>query len=935
MKVNFAKFDGSLPYASELYGVYQPLLGWRSARLAKRFGVADDDLNRSMAAALTEKMSPSYTVPPPAGAAADAGITIEPGAPVPTVASSMPPVLDGFVARELVGKLRSEDLTDPAVWDRLVGTAGLTALLQSAASKISQGGVIVHAGGDEEGGEAAADPARAEGAAGSAASTSRAAAADPAVQAALAAQESRVAGTLRQLQQTGRYDVLHAMFAAGAHQVDVPAVDALATLLGRRLPAGAGAGAGVGTDAGTGTGAGAGAHLAGKPEEFIPPASLSPLGVVHLFRQYFFEFDSFLGPPVQHIWLSPGSSVELIEISTRRTLTERTTESALETTDRSEQETRTEDELSASVREENESSTKFGVSLDASTDGTIGVFNTQATASTSYDTEESRKRAKEQTHKQLRQQTVKLSSEIKRSFKSTFKTVVETTDTSSKRYLLQNTTAQLVNYELRRKMRQVGVQVQDLGTQMCWQTYVDRPGDQLGIAKLVHIAQPPETDVQPAQLLPTPEEYQETIEGTYKGPDDDHFDTFLEDLRVYPKNGYEYKSHTNVQWMSSNVAALQITRFATDSNRLKLRIRGHSGDDGEMFPYRFTVNYGPTAAYIKQIEDENKKRVALVDAEKERVAKDAFYKAAQERVKLAASIGQRRFEDLREEERIVVYRDLVRQLFKSVGLKSLKAPAHHVMAELVQSLFEVDRMLYFVAPEWWMPKRLGAKEDFGLGADATEFEESTVVTWGETNSDDDYYITADSAPARLGSSLGWLLQLDGDNLRNAFLNAPWVKAVVPIRLGREFEALDWLTSAGVEGTDGLNDLYAEALPGERARMLLVLKAYRWADPDLAARYRELTAERLTVHDAIRYLAVVISSEWEKSRVKVSERLPDGTPVNYLPADRVYERGFDPLDKGFEVSGGAFEVFDQWVEVMPTEQIVATEVRYDPKTGTQL
>jgi hypothetical protein len=45
---------------------------------------------------------------------------------------------------------------------------------------------------------------------------------------------------------------------------------------------------------------------------------------------------------------------------------------------------------------------------------------------------------------------------------------------------------------------------------------------------------------------------------------------------------------------------------------------------------------------------------------------------------------------------------------------------------------------------------------------------------------------------QLGSSLGWLLQLDGDNLRNAFLNAPWVKAIIPIRPGREKAAFNWL-----------------------------------------------------------------------------------------------------------------------------------------------
>ena len=63
----------------------------------------------------------------------------------------------------------------------------------------------------------------------------------------------------------------------------------------------------------------------------------------------------------------------------------------------------------------------------------------------------------------MRQQSEKLSSEIKRNFKTTFKTSTEVTDTTSKRYVIANKTTTLVNYELRRKMRKVGVQVQDIG----------------------------------------------------------------------------------------------------------------------------------------------------------------------------------------------------------------------------------------------------------------------------------------------------------------------------------------------------------------------------------------------------------------------------------------------------------------------------------------
>jgi len=41
----------------------------------------------------------------------------------------------------------------------------------------------------------------------------------------------------------------------------------------------------------------------------------------------------------------------------------------------------------------------------------------------------------------------------------------------------------------------------------------------------------------------------------------------------------------------------------------------------------------------------------------------------------------------------------------------------------------------------------------------------------------------------------------------------------------------------------------------------------------------------------------------------------------------------------QVSCGAwsepFAVFAQWVEILPTDQVVAVEVAYDPKTGLQL
>jgi hypothetical protein len=56
---------------------------------------------------------------------------------------------------------------------------------------------------------------------------------------------------------------------------------------------------------------------------------------------------------------------------------------------------------------------------------------------------------------------------------------------------------------------------------------------------------------------------------------------------------------------------------------------------------------------------------------------------------------------------------------------------------------------------------------------------------------------------------------------------------------------------------------------------------------------------------------------------------------YLPTEKLFETGFDPIG-GFKAQGEQpFEVFSQWLEVVPTDQVVAVEVTYDPKTGMQV
>lgn len=729
------------------------------------------------------------------------------------------------------------------------------------------------------------------------------------------------------------------------------------------------------------------------PKQEIERATLSPIGVVHLFRQYFYEFDTFLGSPVGHVWLSPGSMVELVEVSTRRTLVERIIEQATETVLKTEESMTDEDEISEAVKQENRSDTKFGMNATVNQ----GWITGSATATTSLNLESTQSTAREKTHRQMRQQSEKLSTEIRRNYKSTFRTVTETTDTSSKRYVLNNTTSELVNYELRRKMRQVGVQVQDIGTYLCWQTFVDDPGRNLGIAKLVHIAKDPETGaVPPPEAVPRPGAH--ATELTIDIP----FVPRTEDTEPDEDmdEAYRYGTEVNTDFLEGTPEMVQY-RFGGfrqqcdlpnyEFSSIEFDYGGQdvlieladvdAGTPGEVgfgivlkhvnfrnsptMRVKARVNWQPSATIVAAIDAQNAANVASFNEATKRAFEKAYLDAARERIEAASRIEQRPFEELREEERIVVYRALIQDMLTK-GIPFPDDRTRHVVSELLNTIFDIDKMLYFVAPEWWRPRlhrshqALGASTapprpagpGGGAGSAATSVHQITtsamhaklisgvklkelaahredttipatsVVSWGGVgeNRSDNYYITEDSEPARLGASLGWLLQLDGDNLRNAFLNAPWVKAVIPIRPGREQAAINWLSQVNVEGTDGLDAVYA-ASPAELAEI-------------------PTDGPQPTIRDAIDHLCAKVAEKHAASNeVKrfPADEIDDANRVSATPVDKVFEHGFYPLQGGFRVIPGdePFEVFDQWIEVLPTDQVVPVEVRYDPKTGRQL
>ena len=708
-------------------------------------------------------------------------------------------------------------------------------------------------------------------------------------------------------------------------------------------------------------------YLTFDPKKDIKDVSLSPVGIVHLYRQFFFELDTFLGTPVSHVWLSPGSTVELIETSSRKTITEKTIETSLETTSKTETSSTEEDEISEAVKQDNRDDMKLGFSATVNQSWPTG----SASATGSLNMDKTQQVAREKTHKRSRQQTEKLSTEIRQNYKSTLKTITEVTDTTSKRYVLTNTTNELINYELRRKMRQVGVQIQDIGSYLCWETFVDEPGQQLGLPNLVHIAKPADLVLVPnPKLMPVPDQPVTigiTGEMVWNFPSNErqHAENhpivggrFVPlntlDIMGIP-NDYEVDAtqpfieitksvlaaEDDESWNANNWGALGM--ITPDKKRIIVGITTEPKPSGLAWDDRITfkISAAVTCRYSAVKRDEiNKANDALIaakqaaDNENQRRQEEAYRNTAKDRITLASKIKKRKFEDLREEERTIVYRNLIRSLMTENHYKNLPETSsgfetRHVLSELLNSIFDIDKMLYFVAPEWWKPRPI-TKLSVGSSTIQDSINNS-FVNWGDKQiRPANYLITDASEPAPLGSSLGWLLQLDGDDLRNAFLNAPWVKAVIPIRPGKELAAINWLQNVNVEGADGLDAAYAapeEELQAIRDKLL----ANDPADP-------VSTHPQVTILDAIRKLCLDVAEKEEASK-KVAkypkEELNDDNKVLATPIEKVYEHGFYPLQGSFKaVVEDNFEIISQWIEVLPTDQLVPVPVAYDPKTGRQ-
>jgi hypothetical protein len=887
-KSNLTDFRGTPPYAAEMFGVYQPLLGWRSKRKQRRLS-AQVAQNTSVVVGMMAA-DPALLALVQAGGALG-GLETN---PPPKDPGWIDPLPDAGKLKEAVAAHVVETGNLPANGDwqaivtRLLGdnagaqrpavrNARAFARLLAGNGNASSSGAprtlgerarayMGRLGGSDNSGEVLARPV--------------------------------IASTLQQLA-NDKPGILEAAFTAKpAAWVDAK-------------------------------------HFVNPLELFgneTREAFLSPVGLINVFRQYFFDLDGFLGPSVDHVWVSPGGTVELYEVQTQRLRMERAVETTLDLTTRTELTVTQEDELSSVIARQNQTNTNFGISAS----GGFQFPVAQGSASASFSLNRTTAEAKTTTHRHAREQSQTVSQELRRSYKTTFRETRELEDVSSRRHVLSNPSKQIANYEMRRKMRVIGVQLQHIETQLCWQVFVDDPGVDVAIAQLVHIAKPedaaspPPPPEAPPELPPKSTDITvtfpyEPLAGDW--PDARYINGGAGNMQIRwqreftavpPDAGYKLKDVTETDVSGTNPdkwqpeVAADYDLVAGTNDRFKISLTNVVFYGNPALRFSLALAWAPPDQTAARQQYSAKQQDWKV--KERRLAHEEYVKAVQDRVEGASAVRTRPAEDLREEERTLVFRRLISQLTQLPRPESA-----HTISELIRASFDVDRMLYFVASEWWRPRTRVTRVHGNWGTESDTTDEMPVETlsadnligWGGTSNAErpGYPITEGSEPAPMGASLGWLLQLDGDRHRNAFLNTPWVKAVIPIRPGKEKDAIEWLEQSAVEGADGLDDPYQPERAGADANENHAAEG--------GAEGQGGGDERPTLREILLELAGELNAE--NTDVK-----------NALATETVYEDGFDPLEGGFKASGEAFEIFDQWTEHMATKEVAA--VLYDEKNA---
>jgi len=520
--------------------------------------------------------------------------------------------------------------------------------------------------------------------------------------------------------------------------------------------------------------------------EYLPTLNieeaLSPIGVAHYFKQYYFNFEEGYGPIEEAFTVAPKETLEVVYEKIRKQTHEEMIEVGSEIVSEKAEEVKNLDEVSDKVSNMIQRDTTASMSADAS--GSIGIWSFGASAGASIAA--SSQRSRESVSRRLKEVTKRASERITKTYSLKTRDIEEVTEMNLTRRVIKNEGEAPVSYGLRRIFRKVRVKVQDLGPRIVWQLYVQNPGSGLARSRFVHFreAEPISVPELPPGVPPRPKGGTDTgttsSDVAWSSEKDTYYVTVvvqvggdrdvtavsidsITDLEGGGKGDIAPSPRNDVQWDAE---------WDENTRTYKVNIGILEGDAASV-SIGYSYSWEPSKAVLDEWENLRKEAVAKLTQE----LLEEQFEREKTLITERSGIRPRPANDLRQEERYEVMSRLISHIFSRGDDPSEPAPLE---IEYFHRYFDIGGMFVYTHPSWWKPRYTPV---------ATTFERPA------------YEITAESEPAPLGSSLGWLIQLDGDARRNEFINSPWLRICLPMRPGRERETIRWL-ARHIEGEIG-------------------------------------------------------------------------------------------------------------------------------------
>src|SRR4051794_13090645 len=114
MTLDLSKFSGVLPYDSQVYGIYQPILGWKSALQAKRITRGLDLLRRQFFLNLTTRFAAAFAIQSSVPDAPKFSLDI--AKPASLKQSPTIPGIDSLIASHVLDAISKAGVDNPANW---------------------------------------------------------------------------------------------------------------------------------------------------------------------------------------------------------------------------------------------------------------------------------------------------------------------------------------------------------------------------------------------------------------------------------------------------------------------------------------------------------------------------------------------------------------------------------------------------------------------------------------------------------------------------------------------------------------------------------------------------------------------------------------------------------------------------------------------------